>query len=125
MSARDDLDRALREAYGTGVVFDGLTVADVTTAALAEEWLNAADLLSQRGYELPSDLLRRRSKSLRGEKASAPAPTATPAVFDPLPSYLHSIGQAAASQYERDLYAAYRQAIAEVARLQAKTGGRS
>lgn len=118
MSARDDLDRALREAYGTGVVFDGLTVADVTTAALAEEWLNAADLLSQRGYELPSDLLRRRSKSLRGEKASASAPTATPPVFDPLPGYLHAIGTAG-SETEQALYAAYRQAIAEVARLQA------
>jgi hypothetical protein len=57
------------------------------------------------------------------EKASAPAPTATPAgaVFDPLPSYLHSIGHAG-SETERGLYAGYVQAIAEVVRLQAETG---
>ncbi|MFE2967501.1 hypothetical protein ACFXKC_28285 [Streptomyces sp. NPDC059340] len=55
------------------------------------------------------------------EKATATAATATPtgAVFDPLPGYLHAIGQAA-TQYERDLYAAYRLAITEVARLQAE-----
>ena len=62
----------------------------------------------------------------RKKATATPATTATPAnpVFDPLPGYLHAIGQAA-SGYERDLYAAYRQAIAEVARLQATAGGRS
>jgi hypothetical protein len=56
------------------------------------------------------------------EKATAtPAPTATPTVFDPLPDYLHAIGQAG-SEYEQALYAAYRKAIAEVARLQATAG---
>ncbi|QDN57341.1 hypothetical protein [Streptomyces sp. S1D4-20] len=55
------------------------------------------------------------------EKATASAATATPTVFDPLPSYLHSIGHAG-SESERGLYAAYRKAIAEVARLQAETG---
>lgn len=55
------------------------------------------------------------------EEATAAAATATPAdtAFDPLPSYLHAIGQAG-SQYEREMYAAYRQAIAEVGRLQAE-----
>jgi hypothetical protein len=59
---------------------------------------------------------------LAGQKATASAPTATPAApaFGPLPDYLHAIGQAG-SQYEQALYTAYRKAIAEVARLQAKT----
>jgi hypothetical protein len=64
-----------------------------------------------------------RAEVLAEEKATAPAATATPAGvdFDPLPTYLHAIGQAG-SEYEQALYAAYRKAIAEVARLQAKSG---
>ncbi|MFK0018256.1 hypothetical protein [Streptomyces sp. NPDC090798] len=59
----------------------------------------------------------------RKKATATPAPTATPEApaFDPLPDYLNAIGQAG-SQYEQALYAAYRKAIAEVARLQAKAG---
>ncbi|MGW1497523.1 hypothetical protein ACWCQW_02845 [Streptomyces mirabilis] len=115
----------LVDAHRTEVLGEGATeldrIADETEARVAEHY-GAASGIGPGSAEMVREAART-LRSLAEEKASAPAPTATPAspVFDPLPSYLHSIGHAG-SETEQGLYAAYRQAIAEVARLQAETG---
>lgn len=136
MSARRQIIAALSEdSLGGIATMDDVAHAEQLVNALAAE-VRRDDADSFERYPWHSDgapydngrdaaitwvvsTLRRRAEV--GEKASAPAPTATPTVFDPLPSHLHAIGQAG-SEYEQALYTAYQQAITEVARLQAETG---